>query len=57
MIPSSREPAQHSQALWPWIVMPAVVLIVFCILHFDVRRLGSPADTPATVHSESSASE
>jgi hypothetical protein len=38
LISSSREPAQqHPQALWPWIVMPAIVLIVYCILHFDVQ--------------------
>lgn len=34
-----RETAQHPQAaLWPWIVMPLVVLIVFYILHYVVRH-------------------
>jgi len=37
---SLQAPREHPQAIWPWIVMPLVVLIVFCILHYDVRPLG-----------------
>ena len=30
-------------AIWPWLVMPAVVLALFVILH-NVRRTGGPVD-------------
>jgi hypothetical protein len=52
-----QEPPHTAQPLWPWIVMPAIVLIVFCILHFDVRPRWSLASTPTTMHSENSPSE
>ena len=36
--------------------MPAVVLIVFCILHYDVRPMGNVKVTDATPSSLSSGS-
>lgn len=36
-----------SQPIWPYLAMPAAVLIVFCILHFDVRSLGKRPATAA----------
>lgn len=36
--------------------MPAVVLIVFCILHYDVRHLGGPKVPGASGSSLSSGS-
>jgi hypothetical protein len=54
---SGPPPTQSSQALWPWIVMPAVVLIVFCILHYDIRPLGRGAATSASPSSGALTSE
>ena len=33
--------AHQPSAVWPFIVMPAIVLIVFCVLHYDVRSMGN----------------
>ncbi|HEX3835898.1 MAG TPA: hypothetical protein VHW25_02965 [Steroidobacteraceae bacterium] len=30
-------------AIWPWLVMPAVILALFVVLH-NVRRSGGPSD-------------
>ena len=30
-------------AIWPWLVMPAVILALFVVLH-NVRRTGGPVD-------------
>lgn len=52
MVSRPRDSAKHSQALWPWIVMPVVVLVVFYILHFEVRPQGrTPELTPSTLGS------
>jgi hypothetical protein len=37
MLSSTPEASPQRQALWPWIVMPLIVLVVFYILHYDVR--------------------
>jgi hypothetical protein len=53
---SSQSLPHQPTAVWPWIVMPAVVLIVFCILHYDVRPMGNVKVTDATPSSLSSGS-
>jgi hypothetical protein len=41
---SARGPnALRRNALWPWLVMPAVILALFAVLH-NVRRHGGPND-------------
>jgi hypothetical protein len=55
MMPVSAQSQPHQPtAVWPWFVMPAVVLIVFCILHYDVRPLGNPKVMAPAQHSRSS---
>jgi H+/Cl- antiporter ClcA len=45
---SSQSHPHQPPAVWPWIVMPAVVLIVFCVLHYDVRPMANPHAAAAT---------
>jgi hypothetical protein len=41
---SARGPnALRRNAIWPWLVMPAVILALFAVLH-NVRRHGGPND-------------
>jgi hypothetical protein len=30
-------------AIWPWLIMPLVILALFAVLH-NVRRSGAPSD-------------
>jgi H+/Cl- antiporter ClcA len=53
---SRRAARENPTAIWPWIVMPLVVLLVFCILHYDVRPLGHGAGTSAAQEARGSAS-
>jgi hypothetical protein len=45
---SAASEVERPQAIWPWIVMPLVVLVVFCILHYDLRGPGAPAAGAST---------
>jgi hypothetical protein len=37
-------------AVWPWLVMPAVILALFVVLH-NVRRTGGPIDQDSSLGS------
>lgn len=45
---SQSRPNPPTTAVWPWVVMPAVVLAVFYILHYDVRDIGKSPVTGAS---------
>ena len=53
LIPTSHDGNERRPAIWPWLLMPLVVLILFVIL-YNVRQ--PPADRPAgaDVHTTSS---
>lgn len=36
-------PTHRRTAIWPWLVMPLVILALFTVLH-NVRRSGAPGD-------------
>jgi hypothetical protein len=37
-------------AIWPWLVMPIVILALFAVLH-NVRRSGGPIDQDSSLGS------
>jgi hypothetical protein len=37
-------------AIWPWLVMPVVILALFAVLH-NVRRSGGPIDQDSSLGS------
>jgi hypothetical protein len=39
-------PRVRRPAVWPWLVMPVIVLLVFCALH-RVHKTSPPAQAPA----------
>jgi hypothetical protein len=42
-VSASGQTGRRRNAIWPWLVMPLVILAVFTILH-NVRRSGAPND-------------
>ncbi|HTY92325.1 MAG TPA: hypothetical protein VMC02_00435 [Steroidobacteraceae bacterium] len=42
-IAAAGQTARRRNAVWPWLVMPAVILALFAVLH-NVRRSGAPHD-------------
>jgi hypothetical protein len=51
------DPRERRPAVWPWLLMPLIVLAVFCALLRIHHRPGTPwaGWTPHTAHDESSA--
>lgn len=49
MLSTSRGSSQPAQALWPWILTPVIVLVVFYILHYEVLARHAPAPTASTL--------
>ena len=52
MAASSGAPRERRPAIWPWLVMPAVVLAVFFALNRVHHRQGASVTAPAAVPSE-----
>jgi hypothetical protein len=48
-------PAERRQAVWPWLLVPLVTLVIFFALR-SFREAPSP-ELPATMSSESAASD
>jgi hypothetical protein len=42
-LPAVVHTSRRRNAIWPWLVMPAVILALFAVLH-NVRRAGPPQD-------------
>jgi hypothetical protein len=49
-VPVRGRKALRRNAIWPWLVMPAVVLALFVVLH-NVRRSGGPIDQDSSLGS------
>ncbi len=41
--PASGQPTLRRNAIWPWVVMPVIILALFTLLH-SVRRSGGELD-------------
>jgi Flp pilus assembly protein protease CpaA len=46
-VSASGHPAPRRNAIWPWLVMPVIILALFVVLH-HVRRAGGGDDPDAT---------
>ena len=53
-MPTSHEANERRPAIWPWVLMPLVVLILFVIL-YNVRQL--PANRPAGADTHATSSD
>jgi hypothetical protein len=42
--------ALRRNAIWPWLVMPVIILALFAVLH-NVRRSGGPIDQDSSLGS------
>jgi len=54
LIPTSHDANDRRPAIWPWLLMPLVVLILFVIL-YNVRQLPPNRPAGADAHTTSSA--
>ena len=55
MAANPNRPRERRPAIWPWLLMPAVVLAVFFALSRVHHRPGASATAPAAVPSEGGA--
>jgi len=53
LMPTSHDANERRPAIWPWVLMPLVVLILFVIL-YNVRQLPANRAAGADVHTTSS---
>ena len=42
-VPAAGHPVLRRNAIWPWLVMPMIILALFAVLH-NVRRAGGGND-------------
>ncbi|HEY6456555.1 MAG TPA: hypothetical protein VIY90_14880 [Steroidobacteraceae bacterium] len=49
-VPALGQGGLRRSAIWPWLVMPVVILALFAVLH-NVRRSGGPIDQDSSLGS------
>jgi hypothetical protein len=49
-VPALGHTSPRRNAVWPWLVMPVVILALFAVLH-NVRRSGGPIDQDSSLGS------
>jgi hypothetical protein len=56
-MPTSQDTPERRQAVWPWVLMPIVVLIVFYALHSFEDAAKSAAAQQAQMHGSDDTTE
>ena len=49
---AAEAPRARRPAVWPWLVMPVIVLLVFCALYRVHKRTAPAAVAPTAVEAE-----